>query len=462
MTDGDSTATILEVSGGSHGLEASYAAMRALADTYDEAGDRLRGMARTGGRMLVDEDLLQSSILSPGTAIAAEAAVVEATTGSDGVLVESAGWEVDAVAIRAVIALLESADEARHDAFEVLDYLVGRQLGMALALGAPALVTGLSLAVAVGGEGLVDRIEDALENTVTDNPLLVEHLVNGGGGLLAGLTQGLLPTLTTNQAADVLEDLYPDGDPVVEALDTTSDGQPSSVDDLLAHLSDVAALSHGSDSPANGTIEIQTVTTAGGQVVHIVNLPGTDDLGTLPWTADDDVRDLGTNLDLIAGEHDDYQQGILDAMHQAGIDPDDPVLIVGHSQGGMEAAAILASGSGFNVTDVVTAGSPTAQVGDFPTGSHVLSIEQQGDLVPLLDGEPNPPSVEQTTVLVDAAPGRGIETHHDYAVYVAAGAAIDASTHPSVVSILESLEHHGYLGSGGQVTSQVFQITRTP
>ena len=84
--------------------------------------------------------------------------------------------------------------------------------------------------------------------------------------------------------------------------------------------------------------------------------------------------------------------------------------------------------------------------------------------MPLLDGEPNPPSVEQTTVVVDAHPGQGIETHHGYDVYVAGAAAVDASTDPSVVSSVESLHQHGYLGSGGprSVTSQVFQITRVP
>jgi hypothetical protein len=454
----DDPAVVLEVRGGSHGLEASYAAMRALADTYDEAGDRLRGMASSGGRTLVDEDLLESSILSPGTAIRAEAAVLAATTGPDGILVESTAWEADAVAIRGTVSVFEAADDARHDAFEVLDHLVGRQLGMALAAGGPALVASLPLTLAVGGDGLVEGLEDL----VTDNPVLVEHLVNGGGGLLAGLTGGLLPTFTTNQAADVLEDLYPEGDPVVEPLHTTSGEQPSSVEDLLDHLSDIAALSQGADSAANGTIEIQTVATADGHVVHIVNLPGTDDLATLPTTADDDVRDLGTNLDLVAGEVDDYQQGILQAMAEAGIGADEPVLIVGHSQGGMEAVAIAAGDSGFAVTDVVTAGSPTAQVGGYPTGVNVLSIEQHGDLVPLLDGEPNPPSVEQTTVVVDADPGQGIETHHDYDVYVAGGAAVDASAHPSVVSSVGSLHEHGFLGAGGQVTSQVFQITRAP
>ena len=446
MTDG--TAEILSVSGGSAGLEASYDAMRALADTYDAAGDRMRDLARAGGRTAVDQDLLESAILSPSTAVSAEAAVLAATTGPDGILVESAGWELDARAIRGTVALFESADRARHDAFEVIDYLMARQLGSLLLTGSPAVLA----AVLTGGDDLV-----------TDNPDLVEHLVNGGGGLLAGLTGGLLPTLTTQDAAEALGDLYPEGRPVVTALDDVHvPGEPpSGVEDLIAHLGDLAGLSTGPDSPLNGTIEVQTITTPDGHVAHIVNLPGTDDLHTLPWTADGDVRDMGTNLDLVAGVPDDYQQGILEAMAQAGIGPDDPVLVVGHSQGGMEAVAILAGDSGYHVTDVVTAGSPTAQVGHYPTGSHVLSLEQHGDLVPLLDGERNPPSVEQTTVVVDAHPGSGIEAHHAYDVYVEAGAAVDASTHPSVVSSLESLQAHGFLG-GGHVTSQVFQITRAP
>ncbi len=452
-------ATILQVSGGSHGLEAAYDAMRSLAETYDAAGDRMRDMARVGGRAVVDADLLESTVLSPGTAVRAEAAVLAATTGPDGILVESAGWELDAVAIRCSVAFLEAADASRHHAFEAIDHLLGRQIGTVLALGSPLIAAGLPLAVAVCGDGLLDGSEEL----VTDHPLLVEHLVNGGGGLLAGVSGGSLTTFTTNDAAEVLGGFYPEGDPLVTPTGIHVPGdQPHSVEDLLEHLAQVAALSMGSDAPTNGTIEIQTVTTQDGQVVHLVNLPGTDDLSTLPWTADEDVRDLGTNLDLVAGELDDYQQGIVEAMHQAGIQPDEPVLMVGHSQGGMEAVAIAASDHDFTVTDVVTAGSPTAQVGGLPDGLNVLSIEQHGDLVPLLDGEPNPPSVQQTTVLLDADPGSGIVAHHAYGTYVEGAAAIDQSTHPSVVSSVESLHEHGFLGVGGQVTSQVFQIVRSP
>ena len=134
---------------------------------------------------------------------------------------------------------------------------------------------------------------------------------------------------------------------------------------------------------------MQTITGPDGAVRHIVYLPGTDDFNA-PWDQDDDVRDLETDLDSVAGQPDAYQQGILEALDQAGVGTDEPVLIVGHSLGGMEAAAILAGHGGYHVTDVVTAGSPTAQVPGFPSGSHVLSLEQQGDVVPAPTEPPTP------------------------------------------------------------------------
>jgi hypothetical protein len=131
----------------------------------------------------------------------------------------------------------------------------------------------------------------------------------------------------------------------------------------------------------------------------------------------------------------------------------------------MEAAALLSGQHGYHVTDLVTAGSPTAQLDGFPAGSHVLSLEQQGDIVPELDGAPNPDSVEQTTVTFDAHPADGVLAHHSYPTYEQGAALVDGSTDPSVVDAVQSLHDLGYLGSGGpgvSVTSQVFQITRAP
>ena len=374
---------ITEVTGGAYGLAATYDAVRGLADAFDVAGSELRDWAGLGLRTLGDPALVATAPLSPVSFAIAEAAVLAATTGPDGVLTDSLGWEADAVVVRRVVAGLQLADGV---------------------------------------------VESWLQIAVW--PQLRSAWLAGWYG--------------------------PDGQPCVRSRPPTASRPPADLEGLVRHLSGVAGRSPEPDSEQNGTIEIQTIGDR-----HIVYLPGTDDMTTLPWTQDDDVRDMATNFRLSAGLPNAYQQGILESMREAGIDEDDPVLLVGHSQGGMEAAAILSQGSEFNVTHVVTAGSPTAQVPGFPDGTHVLSLEHEGDVVPLLDLAPNPDTVEQVTVTFDgtAGPG-GVEGEHSYTHYVAGAALADATGDPSVREQLASLRDAGFLGTGGVATSRVFQVSR--
>ena len=182
----------------------------------------------------------------------------------------------------------------------------------------------------------------------------------------------------------------------------------------------------------------------------------------MPWTQDADVRDLATNLLLVSGQDNAYQQGILDAMQQAGVRPGEPVALVGHSQGGMEAAAILAQGSPYAVTHVVTAGSPTAHLDGFPPGSHVLSLENRGDGCPA--GRRGQPGLRRAGDRAVRRHGRTVTGDHDLAQYVDGALAVQASDDPSVRDQLASLEAAGFVGAadGQEVTSQVFQITRVP
>ena len=108
----DQDPEIVDVTGGSAGLAASYAAARALAEVFDATGDRLRGMGADGLRVMRDPDLLESGLLSPGSCAAAEAAVLAATGGPGGVVASSFGWEADAIAVRSAIDCLEAADDS--------------------------------------------------------------------------------------------------------------------------------------------------------------------------------------------------------------------------------------------------------------------------------------------------------------------------------------------------------------
>ena len=121
---------ITGITGGSEGLAATYARVLALAATYDTAGNRMRGWAAAGARILANGDLVESAVLAPVSFARAEAAVVAATSGPDGILVESLGWETDAVLIRVAVRVLQETDDLVHGAFEVVDYLVGRTPGL--------------------------------------------------------------------------------------------------------------------------------------------------------------------------------------------------------------------------------------------------------------------------------------------------------------------------------------------
>lgn len=489
----------VEVTGGSHGIAATYACVRALAATYDTAGNRFRDQARLGVATVADRDLVESALLSPGTFAEAERACLATAGGPDGLLLGSLGWEADALLVRATAVAFEETDRVVDATLEAIDTSIGRLSGTLLAwtvvAGAataplwlpPLLVDGGVLAgvvhllppalqeqLATTGGALSDQALTELQQWVVDHPDLVEHAINGSGGLIEGFVTGLVPgvapgtlpiPLTVEGAAGILAGAYPpDGDPHVEIRDdlATPGGSgpvPGSLAEVIAHLDGVNAWSAGPSSPDNGTIEIQTWVGADGVPHHIVYVPGTDDLTTTPWTQDGDVRDLHTNLTVIGGGATAYGEGILQAMHDAGISPDDPVMIVGHSQGGME--AVWAAGHGdFNVTQVVTAGSPVGAMGEPPADTAVLSLENHGDVVPLLDGEHNADTASHVTVTF-ADGGDGIGGHHDLAHYVAGAAGVDASTDPSLTDHLAGMHHQGFLDGGqADVTYQAFQITR--
>jgi hypothetical protein len=454
---------ITSVTGGVAGISATYAAVRLFADRLDRAGDRLRGDAADDARVLLDPDLLESAPLSPLTFAEAEAALGEATSGLHGALEMSVAYEADAVLVRGTLAAIEESDQLVATAFGALDYAAGYEVGRA----APALLV-LAAAAVPAWQRLPAatrrRLEGELEEWADEHPALVQHGTQASGGLLDGLlgVPGIHPT-ASDAGADLARLYPPEGRPVVRArpdlnvpLGRTA---PADLRGLIRHLDQTNDLSLPERPDDQGTIEVQTLRGDDGSVRHIVYLPGTDQIGTLPWHAGVDVRDLPADLRIMSGADTTYADGIKQAMKDAGIGRQDPVLLVGHSLGGIEAASMLAHGSGFDVTHVVTAGSPIAGIHDFPAGSHVLSLEARGDVVPLLDGGDNADSVGHVTVQFDDHESSVIG-NHDVRHYVHGAAAADASDDPSVREQLASLRRDGFLGGGATATSQVVQIQR--
>ena len=171
---------ILDVTGGSHGMTVASEHALALADAYDHAGNLMRDWATSDGRVLLDADLLESAVLSPLTFAEAEAAVVVATSGPDGVLVASVVWETDAVTIRVAVRATQLTDELVARALDRLDHDLGYATGYAATtalpeLALPLLVTGGILALV--WSQLPDSTKAQLEDKTVDEvqEWLVEH-----------------------------------------------------------------------------------------------------------------------------------------------------------------------------------------------------------------------------------------------------------------------------------------------
>lgn len=468
MTAGPPTRNVPEpvpitgVTGGVAGLAAAYSRVRALAAAYDAAGNRMRGQAGLGGRTLVNGDLLESGLLSPRTFADAEGAVLAATTGPDGILVESVAWEADARLIDATVHAFEGTDDLVRAAFEAIDYAVMRAAGHALVFGMVAFgPAGLVAMAVVGSQVPVDDL-------VAERPGLVQHVFNGAGGLLDGLVGGFTPPPlpwvlprhpTTEDAAGLLAGSYgPEGGHMVQRTgEPVVTAPPDSLAGLIQQLERTTAL-------PEGTIEIQTIVDDDGRRRHIVYLPGSDDMVTLPWTRDDTVRDLPANLLLMSGQDTAYSRGVLDALEQAGVEPDEKVALVGYSQGGMTALHLSASQSDHHITQVVTAGAPSAQVLGHPDGVSVMAFENKGDVVPLTDGEDTTDSEQQVTIAFDAQ-GTDVADSHGLGKYAQGAAAADASDHPSITHQVETMQQDGFLPGAvetQQATSQTWQIIRDP
>lgn len=470
---------IESVSGGSHGIRAGYEQMLALAERYERQAGAFVEMARLGARIMGNGDLLESAILSPISFGDAELQVLDATTGTQGLTVRAIGIEADALGVRAVVAAFEASDSLSKHAMEMLDHSLGTLLLAGTVVSLPALLAAGGIGhgyyatlTAEEQEALEAQLADDLGQLLHDHPELAQHLINGGGGLLGSLVPGLgllnpgdgpIQQATTNDAARLLALLLGNSTDVdvhrIEGIDPTSaqSRAPVSLADLMRSLNDTNEIDHTAPD-RHGAIQIQRIIDDGDER-YIVYLPGTDDLSPIP--DGEHARDMETSYQLIGGLDSAYGQGIQQAMIDAGLEGKD-VMLVGHSQGGMVSTSLAADPGftqHFHVQHVVTAGSPTAQVPDLPSGTSAIHFENRGDAVPLLDGEDNPDQPDRTTVRFDEGTS-DVGDNHSIRHYVNGAAAADASTNGSIQDQIRQMQEDGYLGSGTVVDVSTYQITR--
>jgi hypothetical protein len=477
------------VRGGVGGTAARLDDLDVAAHLLRQAGSELAAIAAAALRVARDPVLLASFLVSAGTAAQAEAALLLATAGPSGVAVAAARSQALGVALGAAVLAYRAADDSAAGAVHVLDHAFGQTVGRLAAAGVvvtpgslPLLgvVTGLAVAAptlagvmsavapssapasADAGADLPAAAAQLLPPSVLEagNRFLellarhtsaVERAVDVAGGVVDGvldIVPGGLPGL-----AAVMPLLHESGHVRVTAGPLRDSRAPAGLAEVISR---VAASSPGTPTadgrltPA-GTVRVDQVRGADGRRAWIVEIPGTHRWSPL---AGGDPFDLTADVHTLARDSSAAGATVLGALRAAGARADEPVLLAGHSLGGMVAAQLAADPAvrrEFRITHVVTAGSPVA-VSGVPDDVQVLSLEHTDDLVPRLDGVANPDRPNWVTVSRPATAlaaglgaaaldvgGRDAEVHprlvvtHAADSYTSTAAMVDASTDPSLV-----------------------------
>lgn len=167
--------------------------------------------------------------------------------------------------------------------------------------------------------------------------------------------------------------------------------------------------------------------------------------GTISWdpVGSTEPWDLTSDVHAVAGADSGSYRAVLDALDQAGVAEGDSIVAVGHSQGGLLAAQ-LANDGRYDVSGLVTAGAPIAQLA-VPADIPLLQIEHSDDIVPALGGYGDAdPSPEHLVARREYLAGRSVPTEgpvpaHALTSYQETAAMVDASEDPRLAAVRDSI-----------------------
>ena len=447
----------LVVRGGPGGTAARLEDLDQAGELLFAAAGTLSGVAVRAARIAADPGLALTAPLSPGTWLDVQRRLAMAVGPPSGVVAVAARFVELAAAARGVGVVYRTVDLAVAAGLRAVDAAVGQAVGALLEVSVVASFL-VSPVTAIGGAYEVAALAGFVDGPAAlavlgAHPRLVEHAFGALPGVVRSLT-ALVP------GGSVL--LLPvTGVPVVP-LDVPGGarwlGRALSVGPWMHERSAVtvtarrmvparaprgcADLVQGIESldPVRGvppgTIRVTTLTRPDGGRTHVVQIPGTQD-----WSprAGRDPFDLTGNIYGVAGEPTAGRALLAAALREAGVRRGEPVMLVGHSQGGIVAAAAAgdpAFRESYRVTHVVAVGAPIGTT-DVPDDVSVLAVEHDEDLIPRADGTPDPDRPNWLTVSRSVTPAGGTpdpSAAHDLPAYTATGAMIDAAADPGAAS----------------------------
>lgn len=204
--------------------------------------------------------------------------------------------------------------------------------------------------------------------------------------------------------------------------------KPFTVTDVLNRLWVISSR----DQP---TVAIDSYLNPDGSKLAIVYIPGTQTLGD-----GENPLDMASNIQAMAGSGNAAsEKAVLLAIEQAGINPADKIIFVGHSQGGMVAGNLANDSGGFLAAGLITFGAPIAHLRNrkVPT----MAIEHVNDPVPNISGKANPNKSNWVTVqrISEKPESSALLFSHSLKSYKNTTLEIDASSDAGIKNVKSKL-----------------------
>jgi hypothetical protein len=237
-----------------------------------------------------------------------------------------------------------------------------------------------------------------------------------------------LAAVTTNLAASLGWKL----DHKVSATKTltTATQPPESITKLMDRLWQVS-------SKKEPTVGIDFFQITADQRTAIVYIPGTQTLGLGDGSNPFDLQSniLAMQGNAVAAS----ERSVLEAMSQAGIEPNDQVIFVGHSQGGMVAGNLAMYPAGYIAAGLLTIGAPIAQLK--LTKLPVMAIEHVNDPIPNVSGRVNPIAKNWVTIQRSSSASESAAPLHSHSLksYQNTTEKVDGSKSKGVSNIRQQL-----------------------
>jgi hypothetical protein len=440
----------LDVRGGSGGVDAHLDDLVAAGALLRRCASELAGLTAVLSRMVADPALQLTGVRTPVTLAVVDGRVAAAVAGPQGLLTVAGRVAALGTAVGLVAEGYRTADATVTGAVHEAELAAG---GIAGRLAAPALPGAMALASGVvmagGGSGAGQRLLDLMG----EHGAVTEHVLAGVPGFVNGL---LLPApllLPGTPLRDVpgaaalvgrLGAVVPGLREPARIEVQLHQGRPVRPPRDLGEITARVASCYPTDRAASGTatVRVDQVIGPGRRRAWVVAIPGQQEMslrgGSNPF-------DLAGDVHAMARRDTAARQSVLAAMRVAGIPQGEPVLLAGHSQGGMVAAGLAADPAvreRYRVTHVLTVGSPIAEY-RVPDDVQVLAVEHADDAVPRLDGRANPDRSGWVTVqrtVHDPGTPADAAAAHDLDAYRRTVELVDHSADPSLQAYRSGLE----------------------